>query len=319
MAGTLLLIFVSVFFGIVTIFLIVALFRSPSAALKRRIERLEKSEESVIAAVDAKTLLREIGSDREVAAFKLPVLRGILRLLIHSGIGISPLKFVVLTLLASVCCFTILQLLAGRLLVSVFATAAVAIFPFAYLLHLRNKRQQKFEEQLPDTLLMVARSLRAGHSLIAAVELIGNEQPEPTSGLFRGVYEQQQLGIRTADALTTIPDKIDCIDLYFFVAIIRVNSETGGNLAEVLETLSQTIRSRMQLRRQVRTYTAEGRLSGYVLLALPILVFLFFNARNPKYMEPFFTERVCQWSLLAAAIAQVVGFLVIRKIIRIRI
>ena len=134
-----------------------------------------------------------------------------------------------------------------------------------------------------------------------------------------GRHEQQLLGMRIADSLITLLDRIDSLDLHFFVTIIRINSETGGNLAEILEKLAETIRSRLQIRRQVQVYTAEGRMSGYVLLLLPVFVFVAFYIRNPDYMGVFFTERSCQLSLVAAGVAQIIGFMMIRKIIDIRI
>jgi tight adherence protein B len=319
MMTSLSLVFASVFFGIVAMFLLAALCHSPSVVLMRRLARLEYRDERGFAGEEAKRLLRQQLPDHEAALLRLSAFRGVQRLVIHSGIKGTAFRLIVLNVMSTAFCFVLLEVLFSQLLVSVLVAAAVALAPWACLFHLRNKRQQKFEEQLPDTLMMVARSLRAGHSFTAALELVSSEQPEPTSSLFRTAYEQQQLGIRTVDALVAILDEIDSTDMHFFVTIIRINSETGGNLSEVLEKLADTIRARIQIRRQVRTYTAEGRISSYVLLGLPVVVFLFFTARNPKYMEPFFTERICQWSLVAAAVAQVVGFLIIRTIIRIRI
>ena len=220
---------------------------------------------------------------------------------------------------ASVVGFVALYLLKKNIPVDFLAAAVIAYIPFAYLGYRKKQRQDRFAEQLPDALIMVARSLRAGHSLTSAVELVSQELPEPTSGLFKIAYEQQNLGMRIAESLGTLQEKIDSLDLNFFVTIIKINSETGGNLAEILEKLGETIRARLQIRRQVQVYTAEGRISGYVLLVLPVVVFIAFYLKNPGYMGVFFTERVCQMSLVAAGIAQIIGFLIIRKIIDIRI
>jgi len=143
--------------------------------------------------------------------------------------------------------------------------------------------------------------------------------PEPTGGLFKIAYEQQQLGMRITDSLRTLLKKIESIDLHFFVTIVRINNETGGNLAEILDKLADTVRSRLQIRRQVTVYTAEGRMSGYVLALLPVVVFIGFYFLKPGYMNVFFTDRNCQLVLFVAVMAQIIGFLVIRKIVDIRI
>jgi tight adherence protein B len=319
MIGLMLLVFAAVFFGVVAMFLLTSVLRSPSAVLTRRLEQLEKEKGRDFAQTAAESFLRQQPPEREEALLRLPLLRSIKRLVVHSGIRATPYRFMALDLLATALCFCLLQLVFRQLPLALLAALFVALLPYAFLHRQKKKRQQKFEEQLPDTLSMMARSLRAGHSLTAALELVANEQPEPSSTLFRSAYEQQQLGMRTPDALAAILDRIESMDLHFFVSVIRLNSETGGNLSELLEKLAETVRARLQLRRQVQTYTAEGRLSGYVLLALPVAVFFAFQIRNPKYMEPFFTVPVCRWSLFLAGAAQLIGFLIMRKIVRIRI
>lgn len=263
-------------------------------------------------------LLRETSSS-EKFIFKLPLLRIVKKLVDHSGVTINPSRFVLLTVIMFIAGFVVLFALKGIALIALLAAVVTGLVPFFYLGYRIKQRQTRFAEQLPDALTMIARSLRAGHSLTSAVELVSQELPEPAGGLFKIAYEQQQLGMRIAESLGTLLDKIDSIDLHFFVTIIRINSETGGNLAEILEKLADTIRSRLQIRRQVQTYTAEGRMSQYVLMLLPVSVFGAFYLRNPSYMGVFFTEQVCQMSLVAAVLAQIAGFFIIRKIIDIRI
>jgi len=313
-------IFCSVLIGILALyFLATALWLSPGSALKRRLQRLESDGLPEAVSVDAPgRLLREEHPFRQIV-FRFPLLKRLENLMAHSGTSLSPPLFVVALALTSVSVFFSVFLWFGKPLVAIAAMTAVGCLPIVYLTHCKKRRQVKFEEQLPDALTMIARSLRAGHSLAAAVELIGREVPQPTGGLFREAYEQQQLGMRITEALGAMAGKIESMDLHFFLTIVRVNSESGGSLAEVLEKLAETVRSRLQVRRQVRTYTAEGRMSGYVLLALPVAVFVVFNLKNPKYMDVFFTVPECRLSLVAAAVAQAVGFLVIRKIVNIRI
>jgi tight adherence protein B len=237
----------------------------------------------------------------------------------HSGVTTRPIRFLIAIIIASTSVFAAMFALRGNLSAALLTAALVAVLPFGYLGYRRQQRQKKFGELLPDALLMIARSLRAGHSLSGAVELISQEMPEPVGSLFKIAFERQKLGMRIAEALGTLPAQIDSVDLQFFVTIIRINSETGGNLSEVLEKLAETIRARLQIRRQVQVYTAEGRMSGYVLVLLPVFVFIAFYLRNPSYMGVFFTEKSCQMSLIGAGLAQIAGFLMIRKIIDIRI
>jgi tight adherence protein B len=215
--------------------------------------------------------------------------------------------------------FIVVYVVSKNALAALLAMLVFGGIPYAYLGYLKRQRQTRFDEQFPDTLTMIARSLRAGHSLTGAVELIGQEMPEPTGGLFKTAFYQQQLGMRITDSISMLPDKIASIDLHFFVTIIRINYETGGNLAEILDKLADTVRARLQIRRQVRTYSAQGRMSGYIIAALPTILFVAFYFINREYMNVFFTERKLQYTLFAALLSQGVGFLMIRKIVNIRI
>lgn len=311
------LIFAAVFLTVLALFLaITAVRQSPAAKLKRRLHRMEQSGTGSSDAMG--NLLKET-TPAEQFIFRFPLMAGIKKLIEHSGITIRPVSFLLLTVIMSTVLFAAMFALRGSLPAALLTAVLTTILPFGYLQYMRQKRQKRFDELLPDALLMISRSLRAGHSLSGAVELISQEMAEPISSLFKIAFERQKLGMRTAEALGTLPTHIDSVDLQFFVTIIRINSETGGNLSEILEKLAETIRARLQIRRQVQVYTAEGRLSGYVLVLLPIFVFIIFYLQNPEYMGVFFNEKTCQISLVGAGLAQVAGFLMIRKIIDIRI
>jgi len=166
---------------------------------------------------------------------------------------------------------------------------------------------------------MIARSLRAGHSFSSAIQLIGQEIPDPVGELFKTAYDQQQLGLRISDTLDNLNERMDSLDLRFFTTAIGINIEVGGNLSEILDNLSHTIRERLRIRRQIRVYTAQGRLSGYVLAALPIVTFVIFQFLLPSYERVMLTEDMGRYALMLAAFMQLIGFLFIRKIINIRI
>ena len=318
MISAALLIFAAVFLTVLALFLVITAVRqSPAAELKRRLRRMEQSGTGSSDAIMG-NLLKET-TPAEQFIFRLPLMGSIKRMIEHSGVTIRPVRFLIAIIIASTSVFAAMFALRGNLPAALLTAALAAVLPFGFLGYRRQQRQKRFDELLPDALLMIARSLRAGHSLSGAVELISQEMPEPVGGRFKIAFERQKLGMRIAEALGTLPAQIDSVDLQFFVTIIRINSETGGNLSEILEKLAETIRARLQIRRQVQVYTAEGRMSGYVLVLLPVFVFIAFYLRNPDYMGVFFTEKSCQMSLIAAGLAQVAGFLMIRKIIDIRI
>ena len=318
MIAAVILSFAAVFLIVLALFLAVSAARqSPAAELKRRLRRMEGSDERNSEASTG-DLLKQVSSTEQLI-FQLPLLGRVKKLVVHSGAKISPSSFLFLVSGVAVLTSGVLYALKGNVLIAFIAPAVIAFSAFAYLGYRKQQREDKFAEQLPDALIMIARSLRAGHSLTAAVELVSQELPDPTGELFKIAYEQQKLGMRMADSLITLQDKIDSVDLHFFVTIIRINSETGGNLSEILEKLADTIRARLQIRRQVQVFTAEGRISGYVLLLLPVFLFIAFYFMHREYMEVFFKERSCQMSLLAAVLAQIVGFCWMRKIIDIKI
>jgi tight adherence protein B len=191
--------------------------------------------------------------------------------------------------------------------------------PFIFLRVQRTKRLNRFTEQFASALDMLARSLKAGHSLASAVQMVGGEMSEPVAGLFRAVYEEQAYGLSLKDALAHMIERMDTTDLRFFVTAVSIYREVGGNLSEILERLATTIRERIKIRRQVRVYTAQARLSGYILAALPIFTALFFYFMAPDYIEELILAKIGRYFIAAAVILQIVGFFIIRKIIDIRI
>lgn len=198
--------------------------------------------------------------------------------------------------------------------------AVVVLLGAELMLRVKTERRTiRFTEQFPDALSIAARSLRAGHSFPTAIQLVGQEAPSPVGPLFKTAYEQQQLGLRMVDALMRMNERIDSLDLRFFTTLVAINNDIGGNLSELLDKLAMTIRERLKIRRQVQVYTAQGRLSGYVLAALPVATFGIFSVLHPSYERTLIREPLGLYVLICAAAMQVIGFLIIRKIVRIRI
>jgi tight adherence protein B len=165
----------------------------------------------------------------------------------------------------------------------------------------------------------MSRSLKAGHSLASAIQMIGKEMSEPVAGLFRSVYEEQTYGLSLKDAFTNMIERMDTADLRFFVTAVSIYREIGGNLSEILDRLAHTIRERIKIKRQVRVYTAQARLSGYILVALPIVVAVLAYFFATDYIGELFEVKIGIMFVVGAVVLQIIGFFIIRRIINIRI
>ena len=143
------------------------------------------------------------------------------------------------------------------------------VLPYSYASFRRNKRFEKFEELFPEAIDTLARAVRAGHAFTTALEMITNEVAEPVSGEFRQLYEEQKFGMPVRDALINLTERMPLVDVKFFVTAVMLQRETGGNLAEILDNLSYVIRERFKIQRQVRVYTAQGRLTMALLMGMP--------------------------------------------------
>jgi tight adherence protein B len=196
----------------------------------------------------------------------------------------------------------------------------VAFFiPFLWVLNKRRVRLKTFASQLSDALELVARALRAGHSLAAGMHVVAEEMPSPIADEFGRVYEEQNLGIPVEDSLRNICERVPNLDLRFFVTSVAIQRQTGGDLAEILDKIGHVIRERYRILGQVKALTAEGRLSGVVLIALPFLLFLVMLHIKPDYVEKLWTEPLGIKMSVFGLISQIFGAIVIKKIIDIKV
>ena len=313
------LMFLTVFCVLVAIYLwITEKQASPKAELKRRLQRMAKARSSEMPAELRAEITRET-SPVDQFFVRLPFTRDLDKKLDHAGVKVSVSVFVMAIAAASVTCAAFVVLLTKSVLLGLMAATIPVLLAIAFIGLRTQQRRDKFTEMFPDALTMIARSLRAGHSFTSAIQLIGQEVPPPVGELFKTAYDQQLLGLRITDGLTNINERIDSLDLRFFTTVVSINAEIGGNLSEVLEKLAVTIRERLRIRRQVQVYTAQGRMSGYVLGILPIAAFIGFSLFNPAYESALMREPAGVYILVFAACMQFVGLLVIRNIIKIKI
>ena len=183
----------------------------------------------------------------------------------------------------------------------------------------RRRRLKRFMNHFPEALEMFARSLRAGHSFTGAIQLVAQEMPDPIAPEFSKVFEEQNLGIPLRQALIGMTERVDILDVKFFVTAILIQRETGVNLAEIIDKIAYVIRERFRVQGQLKIFTAQARLSGFVLSLLPIGVAVLIGIMNPEYLKPLWFEGTGRIMIAVAVTLQILGMIVIRKIIRIKI
>ena len=213
--------------------------------------------------------------------------------------------------------------LISTLLVNMYVApvGAIVLFsgPFIWLWYQRAQRLKKFGAQLPEAMELVARALRAGHSLAAGLHVVADEMPDPIAKEFGRVYEEQNLGVSLEDALMHLCERIPNLDLRFFVTSVNIQRQTGGDLAEILDRIGHVIRERFKILGQVKALTAEGRLSGIVLIAMPIGLFLMMLHMKPDYVELLWKDPMGIQMSIGAIILMIIGSYAIKKIVDIKV
>jgi tight adherence protein B len=223
-------------------------------------------------------------------------------------------------LLMSMACFSIpaylVYLRTRAVLFALLIGVVLGLAPFAYVLHKRKQRFNSFEQGLPEALDLMVSALRAGHSLVAALGLVSRECPDPIGTEFRSCFEEQNYGLELRTAMNNLIARVPLQDLRIVSTAILIQRESGGNLAEVLDKAAHVIRERFRLRRQVRVHTAQGRLTGWILSFLPLVLGIGLYLVNPDMMSILWRRPVGVKLLYAAAAMTMTGGLVIRKIVR---
>ncbi|MEM9185866.1 MAG: type II secretion system F family protein [Planctomycetota bacterium] len=200
-----------------------------------------------------------------------------------------------------------------------FIAATFVFLPFAWLSIKRKSRLKKFAAQLPEALELVARALRAGHSLAAGFNLVAQEMNAPIGQEFGRTFDEQNLGMPMEEALENLTERVPNLDLKFFATAVILQRQTGGDLAEILDKIGRLIRERFKIWGQIQALTGEGRLSGIVLLALPPALFVTVYKMNPDYLMLLFTDDLGKKMLVGGIVMQLLGAVAIRKIVNIRV
>lgn len=194
-----------------------------------------------------------------------------------------------------------------------------APLPYLYVQYRKQQRMKAFAQEFPDSLDLLVSALRAGLSFSAAMQIVAEESPEPVRGEFAITVEEQSLGLDFKESLINLTRRVDSLDLRFFVTAVVLQRDTGGNLAEILENTSRLIRDRFRILGDIQTFTAQGRLTGIILLGLPVGIGLFMFVMTPDYFRPMITSEGGRAALWFAAFLQILGALIIRKIVNIKV
>jgi tight adherence protein B len=197
--------------------------------------------------------------------------------------------------------------------------ALCAAVPAVVIRVKRQRRFHKFEELFPEALDLMARALKAGHAFSTGLKMVADEMGEPVGPEFRTTFDEQNFGLPLKDSLANLIDRIPLLDVRFFATAVLIQRDTGGNLAEILENLASVVRERFKILRQVRVYTAHGRFTGWVLMALPGALAVVLSFINPDHMNLLFRERIGQMLIGVACVMQFIGYLWIRTIIKIEV
>jgi tight adherence protein B len=288
----------------------------------QRLEGLLRSEVGG-SSDEAVQLLREdimsrlSGFNRFVLRFRLG--NQLYRLIEQADVSVRPLQLVMLCFALAVVSGALIWFLRGSIPVALVVGAIAAAIPVTYLNQMRKKRLKAFLEQLPDALDLITRALRAGHAFSSALNTVATEMPDPIAKEFRRASDETNLGMSMKAALEHLIERVPVLDLKLAVTAILIQRETGGNLAEILENIADVIRERFKILGQVRVYTAQGRMTGWIIGFIPFGLAMYIYMVNPDYIALLFTHPLGKMMLLAALCMETVGVLLIKKIIAIKV
>ena len=241
------------------------------------------------------------------------------RMLDQADLHITPSRLLMFSFMAGMLGFLATSVLTVFIPIMVLVGLVCGSIPLLHVWYKRKKRFDAFLEQLPDALDLVARALSAGHAFSESLHMVSTEMPEPIATEFRKAYEEQNLGLSVKLALENLTQRMPLLDLKMCVTAVLIQRETGGNLAEILEKVSYTIRERFRILGDLKTLTTSSRMSAWLLCGLPIFVALAVTFLNPDYMSVLWKDPRGHYLIAVALFMQISGMLIVRKILRIQI
>src|SRR5229473_3293379 len=250
---------------------------------------------------------------------QIPGALGTLDLIRQAGQGWTVSSVMGISLLATVLTALIASFFLSSAFLAVIAGVVAGSIPYIYLLIMREQRFQKCDQLLPEAIDLMARGLRAGHALTAVLEMVGTETAEPIASEFRRLAEEHSLGLPLRDATMNLVARLPRDDMRFLATAILLQKETGGNLAVILDKTAAVARERARLRGQLRIYTAQGRITGWILCMMPFIMFGLLSLVNWRTEKILFSDDLGRTAVYAGLVFMFIGVMVIRKIINVNI
>lgn len=295
-------------------------YKGPEATrIERRLQALSAGGSGAAELTIVKNRLLSETPAMERVLLGIPRIHNLDRLLLQSGLKLNVAGFLGMSLLLAAGGLVIALLLAFPILLLAVFTVVVGLLPLFYVVNTKQKRLDTIEQQLPDSLDLMARALRAGHALPGALKMVGEEMSEPIAGEFRTTFDEMNYGVSLQDALTNLASRVPITDLRYFVISVLIQRETGGNLAELLDKISALIRARFKLLGSIRVLSAEGRLSAWILTILPFALAGVISMINPKFIGVLWTDPTGQKMVAGALLLMALGIFWMWRIIKIRV
>lgn len=319
-----------VIFGVIALFsfLLIAAVTRPSAAQKHLDKRLQS-----VTVLSVSEQAERHGSDQ---LLKAPLAAGgvarldqaldrfdfytrLEKLIVQAHRPVTPARILVQAVLIGAVCEACAWLFFPRIAAEIVAPLAGLASPFVLLVFHRKRRVKQFNAALPDSIDLMSRALKAGHSVSSAIEVVAEQGREPVASEFREVFRAQNFGLPYREALIALTERVPSPDLHFLVTAMMVQKETGGNLTEILDRTTHVIRERLRIYGEVKTKTAQGRLTGAILAALPIVLGIMIDIINPGYAKPLFDSPFGHKLLLGGVVLLAIGGMLIQRIVKIEV
>ncbi len=293
--------------------------RKTRKRLKARLDEVDRhsGEESIMSIMREKYLRNLSPCEKTIES--TPAMESLSQMIEQSGHKILAYRLVLMSIILSIVGTVVVWELSRMPFVALFAAFALGVAPYMKIKGDRAKRFERFEEQLADCIDVMRRAVQAGHPFSASLRLVGEDMEEPASGEFETTYSDLNYGNDVRRAMLALLARVPSVTVMAFVTAILVQKETGGNLAEILRQISTVIRERFKFQRKVKTLSAEGRMSAWVLASIPLGLFLFFAMFNPTYLDMMFEDERGQQMLAFAAIWSAVGMYFLSRIIKIEV
>lgn len=320
-------------FLIVTAFLLVLVLSFACLLLLTRPSQLEKAIDSRLSqihvmenvylgegapAIFKRTKLSEVGWIDRVLQ-RVPAAHAVQNLITQAASTWSVGQVILGSLVSGLAGYLVCSMFLPVRMLALGGALGAAALPVLFLRSKRERRMKRFDRALPSAIDIISRSLRAGHALSAALEIVGEQAPEPARSEFRTLCRQQNLGLPFRDAVLQLLQRAPSADLQLVVTSMLVQRETGGNLVEILDRTNQVMRDRIRLEGEVRVYTAQGRLTAWILGLLPAFLYVLLRLANPVYMSVMTKDPIGQKLLIGSAVQILFGLLVIRRIVKVKV